>query len=236
MLLQNDRVYLTAWKIKWLRSLNSLFSTDHRRVFGNLNTEIQLCLGTAWLLLHITGTSGEKQLEHKQLQCLCLLIWIVSLSPRDPSQSAASIEWPAFYNLVLNCIIIQIIQQHHVFAGLLTEQACVNGLTCCVQVSQILVQCHNQIPKPCPKAVRELMHDSGFDDLVKNLSLSQWETLLYSADVCGGQSHMQSTINLNMIFLVEMLGLLAFTKSQNKTIKNMYHRATRGNTVQLILP
>jgi len=64
MLLQNDRVYLTAQKMKWLRSLNSLFSTDHRRVFRKLDAEIWLCLETAWLLLHITGTSGEIQLEH----------------------------------------------------------------------------------------------------------------------------------------------------------------------------
>lgn len=74
MLLQNDKVYLTAQKMKWLRSLNSLFSTDHRKMFGKLNTEIRLCLETAWLLPHITGTSGEMQLEQKQLQCPCLLI------------------------------------------------------------------------------------------------------------------------------------------------------------------
>lgn len=78
ILLQNDRVYLTAQKMKRLGSLNPLFSTDHRRVFGKLNSEIRLCLETAWHLLHITGTSGEMQLEHKQLQCPHLLIWIVS--------------------------------------------------------------------------------------------------------------------------------------------------------------
>lgn len=106
ILLQNDRVYLTVQKMKRLGSLNSLFSTDHRRVFGKLNSEIQLCLETAWHLLHITRTSGEMQLEHKQLQCPHLVIWIVSLSPCAPSLTAASTEWPAFYKSILNCVAL----------------------------------------------------------------------------------------------------------------------------------
>lgn len=82
MLLQNDRVYLTGQKTKWLKSLNSLLSTGNRRVFGKLNTEMWLRLETAWLLLHITGTSGEMQSEHKQLQCPqnCFIVTLCSLT------------------------------------------------------------------------------------------------------------------------------------------------------------